>query len=146
MIYLVDSERENRRLQGESAVVLKFLDYLIGYLEGLQADLNQMLVEAGFQADADFSQLKALAQPVIAQGCNVGDGWLLAGETADLIRQGYDHIVLVHPFGCLVSHVCGRGILKQIRKLYSEAKIQTIEYDYDSTKTLRESRILLGIS
>lgn len=146
VIYLVDSERENRRLQGESAVVLKFLDYLIGYLEGLQADLNQMLVEAGFQADADFSQLKALAQPVIAQGCNVGDGWLLAGETADLIRQGYDHIVLVHPFGCLVSHVCGRGILKQIRKLYSEAKIQTIEYDYDSTKTLRESRILLGIS
>ena len=52
---------------------------------------------------------------------------------------------LVHPFGCLVSHVCERGIMKKLHELYPNVNIHTVEYDYDSTCALRESRILLGI-
>lgn len=146
VIYLVDSERENRRIQGEPAVVLRFLELLMDYVKQLQADLTEALQEAEFLADAGFEEIKKLAEPVISEDCNVGDGWLLAGEAADLIKQGYDHILLVHPFGCLVSHVCGKGIVKKMREIYPKAKLMTIEYDYDSAKTLRESRILLGIS
>ena len=78
--------------------------------------------------------------------CNEGDGWLIAGEAADLIQQGCDHILILHPFGCLVSHVCIRGIIKKLRARFPGVNIQAIEYDYDSSKTLRESRILLGLS
>ncbi len=146
VIYLVDSEKENRRLQGASPVVLKVIDTLLDYLKKLQQDINGALTEGGFLSDASFSELEKLAEPIIAKGCNTGDGWLIAGEVADLIRQGYDHILIVHPFGCLVSHICERGVLKKLHEAYPHVNIQTIEYDYDATKALRESRILLGIS
>ena len=52
---------------------------------------------------------------------------------------------LVHPFGCLISHVGGRGVLKALHERFPEAKITSIEYDYDQSDTLRESRVLLAI-
>lgn len=39
-----------------------------------------------------------------------------------------------------------RGILKKLHERYPNVNIQTVEYDYDSARTLRESRIMLGIS
>ena len=146
LIYIVDSEKENQRLNGTSGAVLKMIEVLLKYLKKVHKDMNDALQNKGFLADADFDRLEQLAKPVITKGCNVGDGWLIAAEVADLIEKGYDHILIVHPFGCLVSHVCERGILKKLRALYPTVSIQTIEYDYDSAKTLRESRLLLGIS
>ncbi len=145
-IYLVNSERENQNLKGTSETVLKLIDKLADYLEKLQDDMNASLIKAGFQADATFSNLKKLAEPIIARECNTGDGWLIAGEVADLVNQGYDHILIVHPFGCLVSHVCERGIMKKLHKAYPSVNIQTIEYDYDTSQTLRESRLMLALS
>ena len=53
---------------------------------------------------------------------------------------------IFHPFGCLVSHVCERGIMKKLHEKYPGINIQTIEYDYDQSRALRESRILLALS
>lgn len=145
IIYLVDSEKDNRQMNGASAKILKFFEVLIHYLENIQKDISEALQEKGFRADADFNELKQMAQSVIAKGCNTGDGWLIAGEVTDLIQKGCNHILIVHPFGCLVSHVCERGIMKKLHAIYPGVSIQTIEYDYDTAKTLRESRILLGI-
>ncbi len=146
VIYLVNSERENQCLQGASSVILKVIDGLTKYLVRLQKDLNESIAKAGFEPDASFSKLQKLVEPIIDKGCNVGDGWLIAGEVADLVELGYDHILIVHPFGCLVSHVCERGIMKKLHRAYPQANIQTIEYDYDTSKTLRESRIMLALS
>ena len=35
--------------------------------------------------------------------------------------------------------------MKKLHELYPNVNIHTVEYDYDSTRALRESRILLGI-
>ena len=77
---------------------------------------------------------------------------LLAGNadceyplTKETILIDTKNILIVHPFGCLVSHVCERGIMKKLHELYPNVNIHTVEYDYDSTRALRESRILLGI-
>lgn len=99
-----------------------------------------------FLSDADFDKLKEMAAPILHRGCHTGDGWLVAAEVADLVEKGFENILIVHPFGCLVSHVCERGIMKKLHERYPNVNIQTVEYDYDSSKTLRESRILLGIS
>ena len=145
LIYLVDSEKENEIIKGKRLGSVKGLEVLVSYLEGLQLELTQALEEQGFSGDASFRELKETAKNFIDLGCNTGDGWLIAGEVADLVKKGYDHILILHPFGCLVSHVCERGILKKLRDTYKEVSIQTIEYDYDASKTLRESRILLAI-
>lgn len=146
VIYLVNGERQNQCLKGASPAVIKIIDGLMSYLMKLQDDVNIAISKGGFCPDASFKELRRLAKPIISKGCNIGDGWLIAGEVADLIEQGYNHILMVHPFGCLVSHVCERGIMKNLHKVYPKANIQTIEYDYDTSKTLRESRIMLALS
>lgn len=42
--------------------------------------------------------------------------------------------------------MCGRGIVKKLHERYPNVNIQTVEYGYDSARTLRERRILQGIS
>lgn len=69
----------------------------------------------------------------------------MAAEAADAIERGCRHVLIVHPFGCLVSHVCERGMLGNLRRRYPDVNVQTIEYDYDSSDTLRQSRILLAL-
>ncbi|MCM1542616.1 MAG: hypothetical protein NC121_15335 [Blautia sp.] len=59
--------------------------------------------------------------------------------------RGCGNVLVPQPFGCLVSHVSGRGILMTLRKRYPGVNIQTIKYDYDSSDTLLESRILMEL-
>ena len=96
------------------------------------------VMDGRFVPDADFATMKEMAEPVISQGCHTGDGWLVAAEVADLVEKGYENILIVHPFGCLVSHVCERGIMKKLHERYPGVNIHTIEYDYDSAPALRE--------
>ena len=146
-IYIVDSELENQKLSGAGRTVQKGYEAVIRYLSRVQQDINRSIAEEPrFVPDADFVKMKELAAPIINKGCNTGDGWLIAAEVADLVEKGYESILIVHPFGCLVSHVCERGIMKKLHERYPNVNIQTIEYDYDSAHALRESRILLGIS
>lgn len=145
-IYTVDSELENQKLSGAGRVVLRAYEAVIRYLCRIQHDINQSISEGNrFLPDADFAKMKEMAEPIIHSGCHTGDGWLIAAEVADLAEKGYENILIVHPFGCLVSHVCERGIMKKLHERYPKVNIQTVEYDYDSARTLRESRILLGI-
>ena len=146
VIYLVDSELEDHKLRCSGRMILKAHDMVIRYLLRMQHDISQSMSEDGrFVPDADFATMKEMAEPVISQGCHTGDGWLVAAEVADLVEKGYENILIVHPFGCLVSHVCERGIMKKLHERYPGVNIHTIEYDYDSAPALRESRILLGI-
>ena len=146
-IYLADSEKEDRKLNGAGQMTLKGYDMVLHYLLRIQHDLYRSITEESrFVPDAEFARMKELASPVIDKGCHTGDGWLIAAEVADLAEKGYKNILILHPFGCLVSHVCARGIMKKLHARYPHVNIQTVEYDYDSSRTLRESRILLGIS
>ena len=146
-IYLVDSEREDQMLCGAGRMARKACETVLRYLLRVQRDINRSIAEESrFLPDADFTRMKEMAKPIIHSGCHTGDGWLVAAEVADLAEKGYENILIVHPFGCLVSHVCERGIMKKLHELYPHVNIHTVEYDYDSSRALQESRILLGIS
>lgn len=146
-IYTVDSDLENRKLCGAGPMERRAYEAVIRYLIRMQQDINRSVAEGNrFLPDADFTEMKEMAAPVISRGCHTGDGWLVAAEVSDLAEKGCESILIVHPFGCLVSHVCERGIMKKLHERYPHVNIQTVEYDYDSAHALRESRILLGIN
>lgn len=146
VIYVVYTELQNAKLQLKNGLIIKGYESVLKHLCKIQKEISGVVVRYGFKADADFYELKGLAGQILSDGYNIGDGWLIAGEVMDLIGQGYDHILILHPFGCLVSHVGGRGIVKKIKALHPEVKLQTIEYDYDQSPALLESRILMALS
>ncbi len=145
-IYVMDSERSCWQLNHSDKFLLKGYDMVLGYLKKVQEELYQEIECGGrFQADLPFDRLKKKAEDMIGYHCMTGDGWLVAAEVGAAVEMGCKNVLILHPFGCLVSHVCERGIVKKLRMRYPGVNIQTIEYDYDSSDVLRESRILLGL-
>ncbi len=145
-IYVVFTELKTAELNMASKAELKAYNILIGRMIAMQNRIKKLLEKECFTADGSFYEMKEKANELLSEYYNIGDGWLVLAEVIDMLQQGYDKILIVHPFGCLVSHVAERGILKKLRQMYPGANINTIEYDYEQSETLRESRILLALS
>lgn len=146
-LYLVDTERYKAEKYQHNPIMAKACAFVLHRLCEAQKHLLTVIGETDrFQTDLPFPELKEKVQGILAEGCNTGDGWLIAAEVIQYVEKGCGSVLILHPFGCLVSHVCERGILQRLHSRFPDVSIQTIEYDYDQSKTLRESRILLAIS
>lgn len=146
-LYLLDSEQEDAKLKDDSKTYQHILRRLASFATRLQKDLYSCYSEfPEFIPEPCFPDLKAKTNGILHYECISGDGWLILAEAIHFLEQGFTNVLILHPFGCLVSHVCERGILKQLHETYPHATIHTIEYDRDSTKTLLESRIMLALS
>lgn len=144
-MFVLYTDMVSARLNGKSRALLAIYRSAIRLLDRLQMHMHRVMEEYGFTHDASFLELKDHAKKIISEDYVIGDGWLIAGEAVDHIRKGYDRVLAVHPFGCLVSHVGTRGTLGRIRELYPGASVHSIEYDYDQSQAMRESRILLAL-
>ena len=94
----------------------------------------------------DIEKIAKLAKPIISLGNQYGEGWLLTGEMAELIRSGVPNIVCIQPFACLPNHVVGKGAIKALKKLYPEANIVAVDYDPGASEVNQFNRIKLMLS
>lgn len=146
-IYVLDSDYRAYLIDTKRPVLRKGYDLALAYLAKIQRELYQEVEEHGrYEMDMPFADMKKLVEELVGNDCITGDGWLVAAEAAMAAERGCRNVLIVHPFGCLVSHVCERGILKRLKARYPHVNFQTVEYDYDSSDALRESRILLGLA
>ncbi len=99
-----------------------------------------------FVSPVSFDRVKELAERVIDRGVKMGEGWLLPGETAQLIEKGYSNVVCAQPFGCLPNHIVGKGTIRKLRELYPEANIFPVDYDAGASRVNQENRIKLMLA
>ena len=99
-----------------------------------------------FVAPVSFDKVKELADRVIDRGVKMGEGWLLPGETAELIEKGYTNVICTQPFGCLPNHIVGKGTIRRLRELYPQANIFPVDYDAGASKVNQENRIKLMLA
>ncbi len=111
-----------------------------------QAMLAALKPYPEFAAPAPFEKLKKLADTVIDRGVKMGEGWLLPGETAELIEKGYTNIICAQPFGCLPNHIVGKGVIRSLRLRYPHANIFPIDYDPGASRVNQENRIKLMLA
>ena len=90
-----------------------------------------------------YKELKKYADELISFKCDTADGWLVSAEAMGLIEAGYNKIIVASPFGCLVSHVCSKGIVRSINKEYPNSLVYSIEYDSSLSAATFENRIQL---
>ncbi len=96
-----------------------------------------------FRDTPDFKGMMRDAGELLSLGNQCGEGWLLAGEIMDLIRQGAHNIVCAQPFGCLPNHVVGKGIVKKLKAMYPKSNIVAIDYDPGASRVNQLNRIKL---
>ncbi len=99
-----------------------------------------------FYAPKTIEEIAEGASTVVALGHQTGEGWFLTGEMVELIRSGVKNIICMQPFACLPNHVTGKGMIKELKRVYPGTNIVAIDYDPGASEVNQLNRIKLMIS
>lgn len=117
-------------------------------IEQYQAPVNRALAGTGgkFSVQSSLEVMAARAEQVISLGTSAGEGWLLTAEMMELIETGTPNIICAQPFACLPNHVVGKGMFTQLRRIYPQANIASIDYDPGASEVNQLNRIKLVVA
>ena len=93
-----------------------------------------------------IEHIAELTRPFLSVGNQYGEGWFLAGEMAELINGNVPNIVCIQPFACLPNHVVGKGVIKQMKKVYPQSNIAAVDYDPGASEVNQLNRIKLMLA
>ena len=99
-----------------------------------------------FRRPEPFAHLRELAGKYLGEGNKMGAGWLLTAEMIELYESGAANIVCTQPFGCLPNHICGKGMMKPIKKRNPSINIIAIDYDAGASVVNQQNRIKLMLA
>ena len=99
-----------------------------------------------FHPPASIRELAEYASGVLSLGNQTGEGWLLTGEMVELIQTGAKNIICMQPFACLPNHVVGKGMIKELKRVYPGTNIVAIDYDPGASEVNQLNRIKLMIT
>lgn len=99
-----------------------------------------------FDAPSHISKLAEMADDIVSNGNQTGEGWFLTGEMLELIHSGVPNIVCAQPFGCLPNHVVGKGVIKELRHEHPDANIVAVDYDPGASEVNQLNRIKLMLA
>ena len=64
----------------------------------------------------------------------------------ELIEHGCPNIIVAQPFACLPNHVVGKGVFRELRRLFPEANVVSIDYDPGASEVNQLNRIKLMVA
>jgi predicted CoA-substrate-specific enzyme activase len=99
-----------------------------------------------FHAPKSIKEIAEGAASVVSLGHQTGEGWFLTGEMIELIQSGVKNIICMQPFACLPNHVTGKGMMKELKRVYPGTNIVAIDYDPGASEVNQLNRIKLMIS
>ena len=108
--------------------------------------VKKALDESNFRSITTFDEMLDFSEGILSRGMVMGEGWFLAAEIVELIREGVNNVIIVQPFGCLPNHVAGRGIMRKMREMYPGVNIISVDYDGSASRINQENRIRLLLS
>lgn len=99
-----------------------------------------------FNPPKRINEIAKGASGIVSLGNQTGEGWFLTGEMVELIAAGVKNIICMQPFACLPNHVTGKGMMKELKRVYPGANIVAIDYDPGASEVNQLNRIKLMIS
>ncbi|MCH5165558.1 MAG: 2-hydroxyacyl-CoA dehydratase [Clostridiales bacterium] len=140
-----DSTVKYRLLDGKHSGKI-VSDISIAFLEHLRKPMVEALKGTKFGRPTHIKKLAASAEKVTSLGTMVGEGWFLTAEMLELIAEGAPNIICMQPFACLPNHVTGKGVMKELKRLYPQANIVAVDYDPGASEVNQVNRIKLMMS
>lgn len=140
MIYKKDylSGSNRNKLIGK-AVIKGIEHYRKTYIEAIE-NSSRFLPPKGIM------QIAEGAAKVVDLGHQTGEGWFLTGEMVELIESGVKNIVCMQPFACLPNHVTGKGMMKELKRVFPGTNIVAVDYDPGASEVNQLNRIKLMLS
>ena len=136
----------DKELYGGSKLKELIYKWIIKFVAKRENIMIEELKKSKFEPMNPFSHTVNLNEGILSHGVKMGEGFLLTAEMVELIQEGYENIVCAQPFGCLPNHICGKGVMKNIKEHYPKSNIVAIDYDPSATKVNQENRIKLMLA
>ena len=147
LMYCLKNSKLKADLYGKSKLKASFSNIGIKLIEDFRKPVRNALANSQrFEQPLYIEEVVEYAKEVTSLGNQAGEGWLLAGEMVELIKQGAPNIVCIQPFGCLPNHITGKGVMKKIRQNYEQANIVAIDYDPGASEVNQINRVKLMMS
>ncbi|QNO13991.1 2-hydroxyacyl-CoA dehydratase [Alkalicella caledoniensis] len=108
--------------------------------------INAVKASKRFTPPKSIHEIAQGAAKVVSLGHQTGEGWFLTGEMVELIEEGVKNIVCMQPFACLPNHVTGKGMMKELKRVYPGSNIVAIDYDPGASEVNQLNRIKLMLS
>ncbi|MBP3888182.1 MAG: 2-hydroxyacyl-CoA dehydratase [Cellulosilyticum sp.] len=119
-------------------------DAVIWYLNQKRKPICDALAKSKrFTPPHDIAHLAERAGHILSLGHQMGEGWFLTAEIVSLIEDDVNNVICMQPFGCLPNHVTGKGIVKELRRVYPLSNVVTVDYDPGSSHVNQLNRIKL---
>ncbi len=133
----LSGSKKSQILGGAAIKAIEF--YMHSYVKALNKSNR-------FHGPETIEELAQGAASVLSLGNQTGEGWFLTGEMIELINSGVKNIICMQPFACLPNHVTGKGMMKELKKVYPGTNIVAIDYDPGASEVNQLNRIKLMIS
>ncbi|MCI8422625.1 MAG: 2-hydroxyglutaryl-CoA dehydratase [Lawsonibacter sp.] len=147
LMFKVDARIQDINLYGGSRLKRWIARWILDYFKKVERAFMECVDQfPAFTQLSRYEDTKPLVEGLIGVGNRMGEGWFLPAEMIELVRHGYANIVCTQPFGCLPTHVCGKGMLHKIKEMYPKANIVPIDYDPGATRVNQENRIKLMLA
>ena len=122
-------------------------DSIIRLIERYRKPMKEALQSSSrFDAPKTIQEIAHGAEGVVSLGHQTGEGWLLTGEMVELIQMNVKNIICMQPFACLPNHVTGKGMIKELKRVYPGTNIVAVDYDPGASEVNQLNRIKLMIS
>ena len=131
---------------GMKATTARLCNLAIIGVESYRKHARKLMLENpkfASRAPGHIAEIAEGAKNVLQLGHCTGEGWFLTGEMIELINSGVPNIVCVQPFACLPNHVTGKGMIKELRRLYPQSNVVAIDYDPGASEVNQLNRIKL---
>jgi len=146
LMFKVDARVQDYLIYGGSKAKYMVAKTFLNYLEKIEKAFMDAVDKSHFVQLSSYANTKPLVDGLIGLGNRMGEGWFLPAEMVELVKHGYNNIVCTQPFGCLPTHICGKGMVHKIKALYPDSNIVPVDYDTGATKVNQENRIKLMLS
>ena len=149
MLYSFANSEFDYELYGMGgALKAKIMHEVNAFLRKKKRQMIELITEnSDFEAPAPFEVTIASAEGYIGHGVKMGEGWLLTAEMVELIQHSHcNNIVCTQPFGCLLNHICGKGVMRTIKEKNPQANIVAVDYDSGSSAVNQQNRIKLMLA
>ena len=128
VLYYIDAQLT--KLSPPESIAYMGIGRMLG---ALQRKMIHEIRRAGFFSLPELRTLKNEAKSMINLSFSVGDGWLIGAEAVGYISHGRKKVLAVQPFGCMPSHIFGRGIYSSLARK-TGGQIVSIDMDSSGTK------------
>ncbi|PRR76886.1 Activator of (R)-2-hydroxyglutaryl-CoA dehydratase [Clostridium liquoris] len=141
-----DANYKYEKLSG-SKINMVISNGAIKAMEFYRREMKECLNNSNrFTPPKEIEKLAESASPIVSIGNQTGEGWFLTAEMIELIEGGVKNIICMQPFACLPNHVTGKGMIKELKRVYPGTNIAAIDYDPGASEVNQLNRIKLMLS